>query len=240
MWLLIDAGNTRVKWALHDGHAWQARGHALLNQLEQLALQWVDLPPVMRIMAANVAGTSVKTQLTDLLARHINKIEWLTPTHQQLDVHNGYTNPLQLGPDRWAALLGARKLTQGHCLVINIGTAMTVDALTADGHFLGGIIAPGFRLMREALAQGTAELGRRDGQYIPFPTNTADAIHGGIMQALIGTIGRMQHEMVQAGFPPVSCVLSGGDASLLQPHLSLTVIMVDNLVLEGLLRIVRE
>ncbi|MBB5018281.1 type III pantothenate kinase [Chitinivorax tropicus] len=238
--LLIDAGNTRVKWALHNGQNWLDRGHANLDALDGLHTAWSALPAIQRVVGSNVAGIAVKAQLETMLARHGLTIEWLTPSSQRLDVQNHYATPSQLGADRWAALLAARKLAGQHCLVVNLGTAMTVDALTASGQFLGGIIVPGFRLMQNALAQGTADLGRRQGHYQPFPTNTADAIHGGILQALLGAILRMQLEMDQADVAPACCVLSGGDGPLLQPHLSLPAILVDNLVLEGLLRIALE
>lgn len=240
MWLLIDAGNTRVKWAFHDGEQWLGRGSADHASLDALAVQWAALPAPRRVVGCNVAGPEVKATMERLALMWRLPVDWLTPNGSRLGVRNGYSDPAQLGADRWAALLAAPSLHTGDCLVVNVGTAMTVDALTASGQHLGGIIAPGFRLMQQALAGGTADLGSRSGCFTPFPGNTADAIHGGIMQSLIGAVSRMAGEMKLSGCPASACVLSGGDAHLLRPYINLKVLLVENLVLEGLLRVVKE
>lgn len=240
MWLLIDIGNTRIKWMLHSGEAVVDRGSALHEDIDLLERDWSRLPRPERMVGCNVAGEALAHSV-ELLAREW-RIEplWLTPQAQQAGVSNRYREPAQLGADRWAALIAARHLVSANCLVACAGTALTVDALTADGEFLGGIIAPGFRLMREALAGGTADLGLNQGRFAAFPGNTADAIHSGAVQALVGAISRMADEMRLAGHETNICILSGGDAHLLRPHLNMKVLLVDNLVLEGLLRIVRE
>jgi type III pantothenate kinase len=125
-------------------------------------------------------------------------------------------------------------------VIVNAGTTMTVDALTGDGVFLGGMIVAGIDLMRGALARGTAGLRPRPGRFTYFPARTADAIESGAINALAGAIERMLRFMEQAGQDAPLTVVSGGAARLVAPQLNGTVEVVDNLVLEGLVRIALE
>jgi type III pantothenate kinase len=155
-------------------------------------------------------------------------------------VRSGYADPAQLGSDRWAGLIAAWKLHACACVVVNAGTTLTADALSDEGVFLGGVIVPGLELMRNALARGTAQLKLAPGTFCYFPDNTADAIMSGAINALAGVIERMRAFMQQSGQGAPLVLLSGGDAATLQPRLNLPSTLVDNLVLDGLLEIVRE
>jgi type III pantothenate kinase len=117
---------------------------------------------------------------------------------------------------------------------------MTVDALAADGIFLGGMIVAGTDLMRGALARNTAQLRPRSGKFAYFPARTADAIESGTVNALAGAVERMLRFLGEAGQESPLAMLSGGAARFIAPHLNGTVEVVDNLVLEGLLRIALE
>ncbi|MDP1674349.1 MAG: type III pantothenate kinase, partial [Burkholderiales bacterium] len=145
-----------------------------------------------------------------------------------------------LGPDRWAALVGAWQLTGAACVVVNAGTTMTVDALGGDGVFLGGCILPGARLMRESLARDTARLAQRDGAFSYFPDNTGDAIFSGAVNALAGAVERVAKYLGEINGSPPPVLLSGGDAPLVEKRLNAQVTVVDNLVLEGLARIAAQ
>jgi type III pantothenate kinase len=117
---------------------------------------------------------------------------------------------------------------------------MTVDALTGDGDFLGGIIVPGFDLMHEALASKAARLSAERGAPAQFPRNTPDAITSGAIQALCGAIERMAAAMASAGHADPTLVLGGGGAGMIARHLGRPAHVVDKLVLEGLVRIAME
>jgi type III pantothenate kinase len=154
-------------------------------------------------------------------------------------VYNRYARPSQLGPDRWAALIAARQrvadeLFPSPCVVVNAGTAVTVDALDGTGIFRGGIILPGLRLMLQALASNTAALRVPSGRYHDFPINTADALASGALHAVCGAIEQMRLRLGEGG-PPPKAFLSGGAAVDIAPHLTAPVEIVDNLVLEGVL-----
>lgn len=241
MILAIDAGNTRVKWGLHDGTAWVARGGAFNLELIHLAESWRVLPTPERVVVSNVAGWKVRSELTVLLAHWRREPVWVVARDRECGVTNRYRTPSQLGSDRWAAAIAARHLHPGATsLVVSVGTAMTVDVLTSEGEFQGGIVIPGPESMRDALLLKTAGIRGHRGEFQWLPTDTADAVHSGIMQALAGAVERMhRHAMQTLGVQPL-CILSGGGAPLLQPLLAMPLRLEENLVLEGLVRIARQ
>jgi len=191
------------------------------------------------VIASNVAGSALQRQLTAALPAS-PATRWIRSERAQAGVSNGYDDPSQLGCDRWAALIGAWRLHGGPAVVVNAGTALTVDALSSDGVFTGGLIVPGAELMRRALAANTDGLKLQPGKFSYFPGATGDAIFSGAINALAGAIERMARFLEETGQASPSCVLSGGGAALIAPHLNLEVKVVDNLVLEGLLAIARE
>jgi type III pantothenate kinase len=226
--LCIDSGNTRIKWGLREGDAWTKQGTGSNTDIGALSVV------ADRIVASNVAGDTSRMAIEALAARLGVGIEWVQARAAQCGVTNGYEHPEQLGADRWAALIGARALHHGDCLVVMCGTATTIDVLTADGHFQGGLILPGLAMMHDALASGTADLPAAAGQFAEQPRNTFDAIASGAMQATAGAIERMFRQLDPARAP--LCLLSGGAAGAVPPRLTFAHRVVDNLVLEGLAR----
>lgn len=238
--LAVDAGNTRIKWGLHAGGDWMATGAVTHGRREDLAQAWAGLGAPERIAICNVAGAEAGAFLRDLLRRWDVEPLWIRSQAEQCGVRNGYRDPGQLGCDRWASLIAARRLDPGPCLVVTAGTAMTVDALSEDGWFLGGIIVPGIGLMKQALAGNTAGLRVEAGAFQDFPRSTADAIESGAAQALAGAVERMAALLAARDRASPCCLVSGGAAEALAPRLSLPVRRVDNLVLEGLLIMARD
>ncbi len=237
MILVIDAGNTRIKWGLHNG-AWLSLGTAARAEISSLRDAWQNLPAPDCIVIANVAGEKIGSALLQLLHGFRARVHWVIAEDFQCGLRNSYAMPSQLGADRWAAAIAAWDLFHEECVVVNAGTAVTVDALSAQGVFLGGLIIPGISLMRESLAKNTGGLKLERGEFKPFPANTADAIESGVVQALCGAIEGMR-SVLRAGKAP-QCLLSGGSAKDLQPHLNPPAKVLDNLVLEGLVIIAEE
>jgi type III pantothenate kinase len=234
--LAIDVGNTRVKWGLHDGRRWRTRAWIETGSVSGLKTVFARLPELDAIVISNVAGEPLRRKLPRMLPAKPAPV-WLRSTRVQAGVKSSYAVPGQLGCDRWASLIGAYQLFGVAAVVVNAGTALTVDALTAEGVFAGGLIVPGVDLMRTALAENTAGLKRRPGKFSFFPDATGDAIMSGAINASCGAIERMAGFLEDAGQTAPLCVISGGGAALLVPHLNLEVKLVDNLVLEGLLAI---
>lgn len=240
MILAIDAGNSRVKWGLHDGLAWLKQGSVDNREVGALAETWRHLDAPARIVVSNVAGADMRASLARLLSLWAVAPLWVTAQASALGVRNGYDDPGQLGSDRWAALLAAWDMRAAGCLVVNAGTALTVDVLSDQGVFQGGIIVPGEAAMQHALFAHTALAGQPGGCFKPLPTNSADAIRSGALRALAGAVEGMWRELLRSGAREPRCVLSGGAAPSLAELLTMPVVAVDNLVLEGLVRIARQ
>lgn len=232
MFLLIDAGNTRIKWGIAEHGQWLAQGAVLHGQLDRLRELSSTYPDVRRIFGANVAGADVGRRIGELLRPLASRPEWLQASAQCCGVRNLYDAPAQLGADRWAALVGARAIHSASCLVVNAGTATTVDLLDAEGCFQGGLILPGEALMRQSLYRNTAQLPLAEGHFRIAPRNTADAIVSGCLAAQAGAIERMFHQFRHD--PEALCLLNGGAAPQIEALLTIPLRRVDNLVLNGL------
>jgi type III pantothenate kinase len=239
--LVIDVGNSRVKWGLHGPRGWMRFGVTPNAEISTLSMRdWHSVPRPMRVVGVNVAGEPARVRVEAQLARWRVIPEWLTATDAAGGVTNRYARPSQLGADRWAALIAAWKrsaatdLFPPACVVVNAGTAVTVDALDADGVFRGGLILPGLRLMLQTLAENTSALKAAPGAFRDFPDNTADALYSGAMQAICGAVEQVRRR-IDTNTAQVRVFLSGGAAPEIVPHLNPPVEHVDNLVLEGVL-----
>jgi type III pantothenate kinase len=232
--LLVDAGNTRVKWAIARIDAapgeWIAHGAVAHVALDSLRAAWKG-QDVRRAIVSNVAGAQLAERLAALLPAV--RPEWFGARAELAGMRNRYRNPEQLGADRFAAALGARSLAPGKALVVaTCGTATTVDAVSADGDFLGGMILPGLGLMLGSLARGTAQLPEASADAVlppVFADHTLDAIRSGCLSAQAGAI-----ERACAALPAELCIVSGGAAHHVAPALLAPHRIVDNIVLMGL------
>lgn len=237
MIVCLDCGNSRIKWGVHDGVKWLGQGavdHFDAAALSALPTAW---PNPERVMLANVAGEAVAGQLREQLAPWAPLLREARSEAGCCGVSNHYQDPGRLGVDRWCALLGARDLHDGACLVVMAGTATTIDTLDGEGNFLGGMILPGVELMRRSLASDTAALSLLEGKYSSLPQCTADAILSGVIEAQIGAITRAYLRLT--GERAV-CLISGGNAPLLAGYLTIPCRQVPNLPLEGLRRLAAE
>jgi len=236
MILAVDCGNSRLKWGLHENGGWRKTGTVPVSEFGRLEKSWRRLAPADRVVVANVAGRSARKRLEALFARRSMVPVWVRAKRRECGVTNGYGQPDRLGADRWAALIGAWSILHGPCLVVTAGTATTVDFLRGDGRFVGGVILPGIELMKRSLARNTAGLPLARGRFSAEPRNTADAIETGCLLAQAGAIERAFATMEHGA----ACVLAGGAARRIARHLGIPVRLVDNLVLEGLVRIAED
>ncbi len=245
--LAIDVGNTRLKWALYaspqPGAALLAQGAVFLETIDLLAeTEWKGLVPPSSMLGCVVAGEGVKRRVEEQLELWDLEPRWVVSSREAAGLTNGYDHPNRLGVDRWVAMIGARHrvLAQGRprpVLVVMVGTAVTVDAVDASGHFLGGLILPGFGLMLRALEMGTAGLKAPTGEAVDFPTNTSDALMSGGADALAGAVERMYRKLrARTGEEP-ALVMSGGAAVKLAPITELPFETVDTLIFDGLLQL---
>lgn len=241
MILAIDCGNSRIKWACcSPGQAaapgpvaWIERGECAIGDVERLAGDLHFSDGISEILVSNVAGAELAARLGKALGGFRVAPRWIAAVAEAGGVRNGYAEPARLGADRWCALVGARALHAGDCLVVMAGTATTVDLLLADGRFRGGLILPGAQLMKRALAERTAGLELADGAFADAPDNTADAIESGCLLAQVGAIEVMFRRLPAGAL----CMLSGGAAGRIAERLNIPIRVVDNLVLEGMVRL---
>lgn len=240
MILAIDAGNSRVKWGWHDGHEWTSIATVPLIEFaassDHVNPFSVTHEDPERIIISNVAGEGAHHLIVNWTSIFNAEPLWLRAQAQGCGITNRYERPEQLGPDRWAALIAARTLHAGPCLVVNAGTATTVDMLSADATFLGGAILPGVELMRFVLHEHTGRLPIRDGGHRDAPRNTQDAIETGCRHAQAGAVERMYRVFRDLELNPL-CIVSGGAGRVLVDQLSMPRRYVENLVLDGLARI---
>jgi type III pantothenate kinase len=248
--LALDIGNTRLKWALyaapHPGAVMLQHGAAFLETIDELAeQQWKPLPEPASMLGCAVAGDAVRRRTEEQLELWDLTPRWVVPSQHEAGVTSRYDHPARLGADRWVALIGARSRVLAAAaragtaprpaLVVMVGTAVTVDALDADGHFLGGLILPGFGLMLRALEQGTAGLKVPTGEVVDFPTNTSDALMSGGANAIAGAIERQVRRLQRQGGAEPLLLMTGGATPKLAPITDLPFETVDTLIFEGLL-----
>jgi type III pantothenate kinase len=246
--LAIDIGNTRLKWALYrqavPGAALLAQGAEFLENIDKLADgAWASLECPRRMLGCAVAADAVKRRAEEQMEELWDvPPQWVVSSASEAGLVNGYDHPTRLGTDRWVAMIGAwhRQLARGGArplVVVMVGTAVTVEAVDAQGRFLGGFILPGHGIMLKALESGTAGLHVPTGEVREFPTNTSDALTSGGTFAIAGAIERMvQHVRRHCGAEP-ACFMTGGAGWKMAPSMSVEFELVESLIFDGLLEI---
>jgi type III pantothenate kinase len=243
--LAIDIGNTRLKWALYaspqPGAAVLSQGAVFLENIDQLAEgDWKDVGCPGSLLGCNVAGDAIRRRVEEQLELWDIEPRWVVSGAQAGGISNGYDHPGRLGADRFVAQIGARHhvLARGvrrPVLVVMVGTAVTVDAVDAEGRFHGGLILPGHGIMLRALEGGTAGLRVPTGEVRIFPTNTSDALTSGGTYAITGAIERMHRHLADhAGQAPLT-LMTGGAGWKVAPYLDVEHELVDSLIFDGLL-----
>jgi type III pantothenate kinase len=249
MILLLDAGNSRLKWAiLRNGH-FESGGVLDLagGAIKELAsAAWAELDTPESVLVANVNGEPFRRALNSWVKRH-----WkLTPDYvvaeaELFGIRNAYPEPARLGVDRWLALLAAREFFNGPVCIVDCGTALTIDALAQDNRHLGGLIIPGLKLMRDALV-GRSETIREQMQSASHEqvrllgADTGSAVVGGTLYAIVAVIDRVMADLRAELGSGLRCVLTGGDAPGVLPLLATRSHLEADLVLLGLARIARS
>lgn len=242
--LLVDIGNSRVKWALwregalHPGIPFASDSRGLSDCLDR---SWSAINPPEAVYAANVAGPCVGDSLRSWVERRWGLPVRCARTEAARDgVINGYRRPEALGVDRWLALLGLRRHYPLPACVVDCGTAITLDYLDAEGRHQGGLIAPGLQSMHSVLASKTHQLGHVEDTAALAPTLARDTIAGiqsGCLRACAGLIEKGVAELRQPEGDAPQLVMTGGDAALIGRLLACPHQQDEYLVLRGLSRL---
>lgn len=230
MKLLVDIGNSRVTWTLaHDATLEPPRRCAHGDCAED----WTALDPENTVVYACSVTSPALTQCVSHALGALPVI-WAATGATFAGLVNGYDRPAEMGVDRWLALIGARWRFPGRAVVVvDAGTAVTLDAATGDGEHLGGAILAGYHTQRAALAGVATALGVADGAAHLPARNTADALTAGTLYGLAGAIDRVAGELQPNDTRPVR-ILTGGDAERLQPLLSADWVVDSLVTLRGL------
>ena len=242
--LLMDVGNSRIKWGVLDGGEIRRTGHIARRRIAEQGLQVLTTRIPRRVddvLVSNVAGTTFATRLSGVVGAHCEcEVRFAHAAASGWGVTNAYRQPRRMGVDRWVALVGAWSELRSACLVVDAGTAITIDALDDAGHHLGGQIVAGMTMMMQALAASTDGIpevglitGRGSADVGIFGRTTAAAVREGARNAAAGAIDRALRVLRSGGGKP-SVVLTGGDASRILDALSEPPLHRPHLVLQGL------
>lgn len=236
--LLVDIGNTNLKWAVGEsgsaGDLRTVRHHGGLPI--DLHAAWEQLAPPDRILVSNVAGDKMACAVQRACRSYWEREPRFARTKPgSYGVTIAYEQPERLGVDRWLTLIAARRVCEGPVLIVDAGTAVTFDLLLADGRHLGGLILPGIDLMRDSLLAGThiprVEPEELDGQWA---ADTGTAVAAASIQAPAALAERLYDRLTDlAGVDP-AFILTGGDAERLLPALHRRAVQQPDLVLQGL------
>jgi len=242
--LLIDIGNTRIKWATLD-----ASGHG--GQGEQSAAAHADwtrdrfIENVLqsaqpdRVLVSNVGGARIASLLQESIQQRWGmSATFVESSASACGVVNSYPEPRKLGVDRWLCMIAAHAIEARATCIVSVGTAMTIDALNADGRHLGGVIVPGPDLMVASLMRGTSDIqtNAEAGSIVPglFASNTLGAVHQGAVNALAALVERAIESMRLNLHVAPAVILTGGACQRLEPLIAAPFVVIPDLVLRGL------
>lgn len=242
--LLMDVGNSRIKWGVLEDGEIRRTGHISRERIRERGLQVLTTKIPRRVedvFVSNVAGASFATRLSGVVGMHCDcDVRFARAERKGWGISNSYTQPRRMGVDRWVAMVGAWAEVQAACLVVDAGTAITIDAIDDEGNHLGGQIIAGVATMADALASATSDIpsvrpapGRAGVDLGMFARNTAAAVREGAQNAVAGAVDRAIRTLQSNAYEPV-VVLTGGDASRILNALCETPMHRPHLVLQGL------
>ena len=227
MWLAVDSGNSRIKWALIENNIPISIGSTSKNRLSSLT----KIAAQARYIRVSFVGTNTQQKKLRAALSPCKNVLFLRTHAKAAGVINHYSPPSSLGIDRWLALIAARVLARD-VIVVDAGTATTIDALSRDGDFLGGVILPGETMMQNALKHVLSPKRLVSPPIWP-PQNTASAMASGVALAVSGSIIQLRRLLL----PGAKILLTGGNSEQLLPWLPHTTGLRRNLVIEGIIRL---
>jgi type III pantothenate kinase len=239
MKLFVDLGNTALKWAMdHELVAHQIHRETVNDLTATLDRAWGDLWPPSEVVIASVRHLELKQRLIRWVDQNWSSHVRVSQTQSaEMGITNGYDSPTQLGVDRWLAMLAAWDLVGSSVLVVDCGTATILDGLDDRGEHFGGLILPGVMGFSRCLFNNTDLSAAQDyGDIGFFATDTASAVQSGAILTHVCIIQEIYRKLQRVAKTPadVQCILTGGDASLLVPHLGISCQLIPDLVLQGL------
>jgi len=236
--LLLDVGNSRLKWAAADSAGLRPGGAVEHGGNPAAAVSAIGVDKADAIWIANVTGAALGDKLAAVLKlRYASEPRFAGVEAEYAGLRAAYAEPQRLGIDRWLCLLAAWSETRGAACVASAGTALTFDAVDTSGQHLGGVIAPGLVTMQQAVLGATrfAATGPAQDYTAELGRDTDACVRQGALHAGAGLVERLASRYGNGA----RCMLTGGDAQRLLPHLAGGWTLRPNLVMEGLLAYAR-
>lgn len=244
MMLLLDLGNTRLKWAFSEGSHISGMTGVVHEQCTELDALGANLKhPPEAVYGVSVATREAKDRVSTYCRQQWGLEPcWFKSSSEACGVRNGYNIPHTLGADRWAAMIAAYKMSLGAVLVVDCGTACTIDLLDSTGTHLGGAISPGQAMMRRSLSRGTAQIRVDEAtECHHFSRDTVGGVTAGTLQSLIGFIELMHRRAEETLNTKVLLYITGGDAELIRRGLVVEPVHYHaDLVLHGVVALAGE
>jgi len=230
----VDVGNSRIKWrALVDKKIVASGSSRAFDETLRRDIERYGVPD--RVRLSNVADAAAELAVEAASEHWGASLQKAVATREAAGVSCGYENPATMGVDRWLAVLAARHLYRNDCVVVDVGSAVTVDLVTASGEHLGGYIVPGLSMMRQSLLGGTARVRVEEARSVDTSPGrtTQQAVDHGCLLAVCGLVDTAVKKLsVQPG--KVKVLVTGGDGELLLPLLEGDVMYQKDLVMDGL------
>ncbi|ORU89838.1 MAG: hypothetical protein A6F71_02420 [Cycloclasticus sp. symbiont of Poecilosclerida sp. M] len=234
--LLIDRGNTRTKWQLHESNDMITRGVSANDESLESIFSGLTKQSLSGVYVASVVGESFEKELS----QWAEKNNWPSPVFirsekQAFGVSNAYAKPTDLGVDRWLTLVAVHQSHTGLVCIVDCGTAFTIDFVNADGRHLGGFILPGINLMKSSLLNNTDNIKvAGEDEQVLLGTSTSQAVALAPAQALAAFAQKKMQQVESDTGAVAQIVLTGGESNLLEDLLGLDCHLEQDLVLKGL------
>jgi type III pantothenate kinase len=237
--LLVDIGNSRLKWAIADEHGLTENGNYIYHKSDltgNLDHAWQGISPPDQVWVSNVTKNAIAGQLEHWITEHwkcVTRFASVSPA--ACGVINAYPDYQRLGIDRWLALIATWHKYKSAACIIDCGTAVTVDGLNIRGEHIGGLILPGISLMQQSLIDATALPDARPVEaFSTLANNTEQAVIAGCRLAVAGLVERVSRDMQNRYDNAIFTILTGGEAEIIGNLLAIDYKYEPHLVLEGL------
>lgn len=241
--LLLDLGNTRIKASVYKNQKIQARKSfdyenltIFFEYIEQLTKNYYEA------VISNVKEKKYLKMVLNFLEKKKITFRVIEPKISSCGLRNLYNNPKELGSDRWCAAIGAFSLKRNsNIMIVHLGTTIVIDIVDENGYFQGGSIAPGYKLLLNALKIGTNNLNDiHDGQY-EFPAKgTKNSVFTGIINSIYGQINIAYEILKKMQNSKVEVILTGGDAYKIKEQFNPDFSIIEDLIFLGMLEIEKE
>ncbi|MFP1684166.1 type III pantothenate kinase [Alloalcanivorax sp. C16-1] len=238
MKLFVDVGNTALKWRRRDGDRVAQGGEVHARDWVKALDAPLASPAPESVWVASVAGPEADRRIADLVRERTGcEPQFYYSREHDFGVRNCYPEARRLGADRWVALVECWQRF-GAGIVIDCGSALTIDAVDGEGDFLGGYIVPGLGMLRNALLRDTADVHvEQASARLGLGRSTGECVHNGLLRMSVAFVTDVVVELRERLPDTCKVLVTGGDADELSASFSFEFLHLPDLVLDGLERV---